>query len=194
LHQILLTAGDIHAFAQYQHVLYYRMLMGCHLCRSMMTVSLFLLLTSTAAVQREVLEQAYKLKRPQCAIWSMDVRFGLHSGVNRNQGTCVSSVFNPHTGQQQCPACSSLGDVGMQCPASHPVCCGDQRCVQNATQCTCYRNGDCPNGTCCNGNRGLSVVPPNSADSGRYSCICPVLVCIVLSGAGCHLCGSMVSV
>jgi hypothetical protein len=115
---------------------------------------------------------------------SMHVWFGLHSGVNGNKGSCVSSVFNPHTGLQQCPFCYNLGDVGMQCPASHPVCCRYGGCVYNATQCTCDGNGDCPQGTCCNGNRGVSIVAPNPDDSGRYQCISTVPTCIVLSGTG----------
>jgi hypothetical protein len=113
----------------------------------------------------------------------MHVRFGLHSGHIGNQGTCVSSVFNPHTGLQQCPTCINLGDVGMQCPASHPVCCIDQRCVQNATQCNCNGNDDCLQGTCCNGNRRASEVPSDPDSNRRYSCICPVITCMALSGA-----------
>jgi hypothetical protein len=113
----------------------------------------------------------------------MHLRFGLNLGVNRNKGTCVSSVFNTHTGLQQCPTCRILGDVGMQCPASHPFCCVDQRCVQNATQCTCYANKDCPQGTCCTGNLRASIVRTSPDDRVRYSCISPVPTCNVLSGA-----------
>jgi hypothetical protein len=113
----------------------------------------------------------------------MRVRFGLHSGVNDKQGTCVSSVFNPHTGLQQCYTCNTPGYGGMQCPASHPVCCFDQRCVQNATQCTCINNLQCPLGTCCTGNLRASLIAPNPEDSGTFSCICPVPTCIVLSCA-----------
>jgi hypothetical protein len=114
----------------------------------------------------------------------MHVRFGLHSGFGGygNQGTCVFSVFNPHTGLQQCPTCSDLAYVGMSCPASHPVCCVDQRCVQNATQCNCNGNDDCLLGTCCNGNRRASVDPPDPDSNGTYSCICPETTCIVLLG------------
>jgi hypothetical protein len=180
-HQILLTAGDIRAFPQYPHVLYYRA-PGCHLCCSTITVELFLLFTCTAVAKLALLEQNWKQERLPCTTWSMRVRFGLHSGVNGNQGACVSSVLNPHTGLQQCPTCSNLGDVGMQCPTSHPACCPDGGCVQNATQCTCNGNHDCPQGTCCDGNRRASVVPPNPADSGSYSCPSPVPTCIVLSG------------
>jgi hypothetical protein len=144
---------------------------------------LFLILTCTAAAKWALLEHKWKQERLPCATWSMRVRFGLHSGVD-GDGTCVSSVFNPHTGLQQCPACLDLGVVGMQCPASHPVCCVDQRCVQHATQCTCGENNDCPLGMCCNGNHAVSLAPPNPADSGRCSWVCPVLTCIVVSGAG----------
>jgi hypothetical protein len=122
----------------------------------------------------------------------MQVWFGLHSGVNGNQGSCVSSLFNPHTGLQQCPICSNLGNlVGMQCPASHPVCCPDGGCVYNATQCTCYANDDCPNGTCCNGNRRASVVAPNPDDS-WISQDKDVLYYLTLKG--CHLCRSFMTV
>jgi hypothetical protein len=187
------TLFKIRAFAQYQHVLCYRAL-GCHLCRPITTVRLLQLLACTAAVQWALLSRNCKQECPPCTSWSMHVWVGLHSGVIGNQGSCVSSVFNPHTGLQQCPTCFNLGNVGMQCPASHPVCCNDERCVQHATQCTCYGNGDCPQGTCCNGNRRASVDPPNSADSKRYWCICPVLNVLYYGALGCHPCRSMMTV
>jgi hypothetical protein len=123
----------------------------------------------------------------------MRVWFGLHSGFNGNQGSCVSSLFNPHTGLQQCPTCKNLGNVvGMQCPASHPLCCPYGGCVQNAEQCTCFENDNCPQGTCCTGNIRASVVPQYPADCGALSLYQPVLYCRTLKG--CHLCRSIMTV
>jgi hypothetical protein len=118
----------------------------------------------------------------------MHMRFGLNLGVNGKKGTCVSSVFNPHTGLQQCPTCYDLGDVGMQCPASHPVCCVDQRCVQTATQCTCNHNEDCPQGTCCNGNLRASIVAPILMTAGDIRAFAQNEHVLYYLALGSHLC------
>jgi hypothetical protein len=146
-----------------------RTLKGYHLCRSIMTV--FITTRMHCCGETGPYNRTGNRNALHSQVGLYTCRFGLHSGVlcgngiacgrerdgRGNYGTCVSSVFDPHTGLQQCPICSNLDYVGMQCPASNPVCCSDERCVKHATQCTCIFNHDCPQGMCCSGNRRTST-------------------------------------
>eukprot|EP00897_Mesotaenium_endlicherianum_P007115 jgi/Mesen1/6431/ME000033S05719 len=106
------------------------------------------------------------------------------TGSDTVEGVCSSSVFK--NGTQVCSECNVLGDLGLACPASAPVCCPDGACKATAAGCSCSGNYDCPDSvSCCTATEGGPLGRCSASLFVKGKRACPACV---LDGKGAQAC------